>query len=73
MERTLVLLKPDAVRRGLVGEIIHRYERKNLRIIKLKYIVPTRELLREHYKEHEGKDFLGPWWNLCMTTYLQWS
>jgi nucleoside-diphosphate kinase len=60
MERTLVLLKPDAVQRGLVGEIIHRYERKGLRIIKMKYLIPTRDLLREHYKEHEGKDFLGP-------------
>ncbi len=60
MERTLVLLKPDAIDRGLVGDIIHRYERKNLRIIKMKFIVPTREMLHEHYIEHEGKDFLGP-------------
>ncbi len=59
MERTLVLLKPDAVNRGLVGEIISRYERKNLKIIKMKFITPTREVLRAHYIEHEGKDFLG--------------
>jgi len=60
MERTLVLLKPDALKRGLVGEIIHRYERKNLRVIKMKMLMPERNLLRTHYIEHEGKDFLGP-------------
>lgn len=60
MERTLVLLKPDAINRGLVGEIINRYEKKSLKIIKMKFITPTRDLLRAHYAEHEGKDFLGP-------------
>ncbi len=60
MERTLVLLKPDAINRGLVGEIINRYEKKSLKIIKMKFITPTRDLLRAHYIEHEGKDFLGP-------------
>lgn len=60
MERTLVLLKPDALKRGLVGEIIHRYERKNLKIIKMKMLMPDKELLHTHYIEHEGKDFLGP-------------
>lgn len=60
MERTLVLLKPDAVKRSLVGEIIRRYEQKNLKIIKMKFLVPDKALLREHYIEHQGKDFLGP-------------
>jgi nucleoside-diphosphate kinase len=59
MERTLVLLKPDAIKRSLVGEIIHRYERKNMKIIKMKFLMPDKALLREHYVEHEGKDFLG--------------
>lgn len=59
MERTLVLLKPDAINRGLIGEIINRYERKSLKIIKMKFITPTRDLLRTHYIEHEAKDFLG--------------
>lgn len=60
MERTLVLLKPDAINRGLVGEIINRYEKKSLKIIKMKFITPSRDILRTHYIEHEGKDFLGP-------------
>ncbi|MBN2897703.1 MAG: nucleoside-diphosphate kinase [Clostridia bacterium] len=60
MERTLVLLKPDALERGLVGEIIHRYEQKHLGIVAMKCLTPERPLLYEHYKEHAGKAFLEP-------------
>ena len=57
MERTLVLLKPDAVGRGLVGEIISRLERKGLELAGLKLVVLDRPEAEEHYGEHEGKPF----------------
>jgi len=57
LERTLVLIKPDGVRRNLIGEIIRRYEMKGLRVIAIKSLYPSEELVMEHYKEHEGKDF----------------
>jgi nucleoside-diphosphate kinase len=60
IERTLVLVKPDGVRRGLVGEVIRRIESKGYQISDLKLIVPTRELLAAHYAEHEGKPFFEP-------------
>ncbi len=57
LERTLVIIKPDAVNRGLVGEIIHRFERKGLDIvgIKMKYLQDKE--LKEHYAHHKGKPF----------------
>ncbi len=57
MERTLVLIKPDAVQRGLVGEIISRIERRGLKIIALKMIQMDRELAQKHYAIHKGKPF----------------
>lgn len=57
MERTLVLIKPDGVRRNLIGEIIKRYEMKGLRVIAIKSLYPTKEIAMEHYREHEGKEF----------------
>jgi len=57
MERTLVLLKPDAVGRGLVGEIISRFERKGLELAGLKLVVLDRPAAEEHYSEHRGKPF----------------
>ncbi|RKD30568.1 nucleoside-diphosphate kinase [Thermohalobacter berrensis] len=57
MEETLVIIKPDGVKRGLVGEIINRYERKGLKIKNCKLINADRETLRKHYVEHEGKDY----------------
>ncbi|MBI3946463.1 MAG: nucleoside-diphosphate kinase [Armatimonadetes bacterium] len=57
MEQTLVILKPDAVRRGLLGEIIARLERKGLRIAALKMARLGDEILREHYAHHAGKPF----------------
>jgi nucleoside-diphosphate kinase len=59
-EQTLVLLKPDAVRRNLIGEIISRIEAKGYVIADLKRLRPTRELLAQHYAEHEGKPFYEP-------------
>ena len=60
MEQTLVLIKPDAVRRGLIGEIIRRFESRTLKIKALKIIKPSRELMERHYEVHRGKPFFEP-------------
>ena len=60
MERTLVLIKPDGVKRNLIGEIISRCERKGYKVVQLKLTTPSRELLAAHYAEHEGKSFYEP-------------
>lgn len=57
LERTLVLVKPNGVARGLIGEIIGRYERRGLRISALKMLHVSETLAAEHYAEHEGKSF----------------
>ena len=57
MERTLVILKPDAVQRGLVGEILHRLERRGWRLAALKFRVITPDLSARHYAEPEGQPF----------------
>ncbi len=57
MERTLVLVKPDGVQRGLVGEVISRFERRGLRLAGMKFMWMSRELAARHYHEHEGKPF----------------
>ena len=57
MERTFVLLKPDAVQRGLAGEILARFERRGYRILALKMLQPGRELAEKHYDVHKGKFF----------------
>ena len=59
MERTLILVKPDAFARGLTGEIIARFERKGLRIAAMRHMQVTDDLARRHYAEHEGKPFFG--------------
>jgi len=60
LERTLVLIKPDGVRRGLVGEVIRRIEAKGYVLGALQLVRPTPELLAAHYAEHTGKPFYGP-------------
>jgi nucleoside-diphosphate kinase len=57
VERTLVLVKPDGVRRGLVGEIVGRFERKGLKLVGLKLVRVSPETAQKHYAEHEGKPF----------------
>ncbi|MGH4118703.1 nucleoside-diphosphate kinase [Clostridium sp.] len=57
MERTLVLIKPDGVNRGLIGEIINQYEEKSLEIVALKMMIATKESAEKHYSEHAGKNF----------------
>jgi nucleoside-diphosphate kinase len=58
MERTLVIVKPDAIQRGLAGEILSRLERRGLKIVGMKLTQIDEALARRHYAEHEGKDFL---------------
>ncbi len=60
MQATLVLIKPDGVKRNLVGEIIKRCEAKGYKVTDLKMVAPNRELLEQHYAEHEGKPFYEP-------------
>lgn len=57
MERTFVMIKPDGVQRGLVGQIITRFERRGLKIIDLKLVHVSRELAEEHYAVHKGRPF----------------
>ncbi len=60
MDRTLILVKPDAFARGLSGEIISRFERKGLKLAALKRMVLDQETAEEHYGEHRGEDFFEP-------------
>lgn len=57
MERTFVMVKPDGVERGLVGEVIARFERRGLRLVGLKILVPDRGLAERHYAIHRDKPF----------------
>jgi len=60
LERSLVLVKPDGVQRGLIGEIISRLERRGLRLIAAKFIMVPQELAESHYAVHKGKSFYEP-------------
>lgn len=60
MERTYLMVKPDGVQRGLVGEIISRFEKKGLKLVGLKMMQIPREMAERHYGEHKGKAFFGP-------------
>lgn len=57
MERTLIIIKPDAVQRGLSGEILRRFEQRGLRIVGMKFIQVSRALAEKHYAVHQGKPF----------------
>ncbi len=57
MERTLVLVKPDGVQRGLIGEVISRLEKRGLRLVAAKFLMVSRELAETHYAIHKGKGF----------------
>jgi len=59
VDRTLILVKPDAFARNLTGEIVARFERKGLRIAAMKLMTMDRALAEQHYAEHEGKPFFG--------------
>ncbi|MBX2997089.1 MAG: nucleoside-diphosphate kinase [Caldilineaceae bacterium] len=59
MERTFVIIKPDAVQRGLIGEIVARFERRGLKIVGMKFMQVSEELARQHYAVHEGRPFFN--------------
>jgi len=59
MDRTLILVKPDAFERGLTGEVIARFERKGLKLVAMKLMTIDPALAEEHYAEHAGKPFYG--------------
>lgn len=59
MDRTLILVKPDAFARGLTGEIVARFERKGLKIVALRSMTVSRELAERHYAEHAERPFFG--------------
>ncbi|CAM4501642.1 nucleoside-diphosphate kinase [Paenibacillus endophyticus] len=60
MERTFLMVKPDGVQRGLIGEIVSRFERKGLQLSAAKFMVLSEELAEKHYEEHKGKVFYEP-------------
>ncbi len=57
LENTLVLVKPDGVKRGLIGEIISRFEKKGFKIVDMKMLQMTKALAEDHYAEHRGKPY----------------
>lgn len=59
-ERTFVMIKPDGVQRGFVGEIINRFEKKGIKIVAMKFVTVTKDLAEKHYGVHKGKPFFKP-------------
>ncbi len=59
VQRTFVAIKPDGVQRGLIGEIVSRFERKGLKMVGMKFMQVSRELAENHYGEHKGKPFFA--------------
>ncbi|MCR4325164.1 MAG: nucleoside-diphosphate kinase [Candidatus Curtissbacteria bacterium] len=70
MQKTVVLLKPDALQRGLIGEIIQRFEKKGLKIVALKMISASEALIEEHYSHHKDKPFFADLKSFMMSSPL---
>jgi len=68
MERTVVLVKPDGLQRGLVGEIMHRFERKGLKLVGIKMIRLTDEILENWYAHHKDKPFFT-----TLKSFMEWT
>lgn len=68
MQKTVVLVKPDGMQRGLIGEIIHRFERKGLKLIAIKMIILNDEILDEWYAHHKDKSFFSD-----LKSYMKWT
>jgi nucleoside-diphosphate kinase len=76
MQRTLILLKPDAVQRRLIGTLIQRFEQKGLQLIGMKLVKPSRALAEQHYAVHKGKPFYDSLLNFLTagpTVALAWE
>mgnify|MGYP006299588987 FL=1 len=56
-QRTFIMIKPDGVQRGLVGEVISRFEKKGYKLVGMKYLVASKDHVEAHYEEHRGKKF----------------
>lgn len=69
MNRTFVMIKPDAVKRQLVGKIISRFEEAKIQIIAMEYMKLTKNLAEKHYEEHKGKDFYDNLINFVTSGY----
>lgn len=67
-EQTVVLIKPDAIQRGYIGEIIHRFERKGLQLVAMKMMQLTDKLLHEHYAHHVDKNWFASFQDLMQST-----
>ena len=67
-ERTFVMIKPDAVQRGLIGEIVTRFEKKGIKIVGMKMVKVSRELAEKHYGVHKGKPFFEPTVNYIVSS-----
>jgi len=67
-ERTFVMIKPDAVQRGLIGDIISRFEKKGVKIIAMKMISVDKKLAEKHYGIHKGKSFFEPTVNYIISS-----
>ena len=59
MEKTFVMVKPDGVQRNLIGEVVHRFEKKGFKLVGAKFMVISDELAEKHYGEHKGKPFFS--------------
>jgi nucleoside-diphosphate kinase len=70
MERTLIILKPDAVKRGLVGEILSRFEKTGLKLIAAKMVTPSKELANKHYPTHR-REFIEGMGNKTLDNYKE--
>lgn len=72
MEQTLVLIKPDGVKRGIIGEILHRFERMGLKIVAMKLAMPNEELLLKHYQSDKDAT-LQRWGEKTLATYTKYG
>lgn len=68
MEKTFIMLKPDAVQRGLVGQVIARFEQKGCKLVGMKLMNVDQALAEQHYAEHKEKPFFGPTVNYIMSS-----
>ncbi len=73
MERTFLMVKPDGVQRGVIGDIVARFERKGFQLVGAKLMQVSRELAEQHYAEHKERPFLVNLLNLLRPVqYLRW-
>ena len=70
MDTFLIIIKPDAIERGLTGEIISRFERKNYKIKNIKYLTPTSDLAEKHYINHIGKSYFDDLINFIISSHV---